>query len=197
MTSIDNINKVFDLYEKYGINGYIGEGLSQLEHASQAGLLAENEGLSDEIILGAFLHDIGHLLIYSKPELTTMGDYGVMNHENIGADYLLDLGFDEIICELVRGHIITKRYLITKNPEYYNNLSDASKHTFEHQGGMLSEDEVSHFENNPLYIMNMKIREWDDKAKDVSFEMKMNIDSINPIEYFRNIALRHFSKENV
>lgn len=197
MTSIENINKVFDLYVNYGSNGYIGEKLSQLEHAAQAGMLAEKEGCSDEIILGAFLHDIGHLLIYVNPGMETMNNYGVMNHELIGANYLQDMGFDEIICKLVSGHILTKRYLLTKHPEYYNKLSDASKHTFEFQGGLLSNDEILQFENNPLYIMNLKIREWDDKAKDASFKMKMYIDSINPIEYFKNIAIRHFLKKGV
>ena len=37
------MNKAFDLYRNYGNNGYIGEDVSQLEHATQTALLAEKE----------------------------------------------------------------------------------------------------------------------------------------------------------
>ena len=53
------INKIFELYEKHGDNDYIGERVSQLEHALQSALLAEKEDYSDHVIVAAFLHDIG------------------------------------------------------------------------------------------------------------------------------------------
>ena len=55
------VKEVFSLYEKHGDEDYIGEPVSQLEHMSQAALLAEEEGYDDEVILAAFFHDIGHL----------------------------------------------------------------------------------------------------------------------------------------
>ena len=68
-----------------------------------------------------------------------MGKYGVMDHEEIGVNLMKEHGFNNNICEFVRNHIKTKRYLITKNKNYYNNLSSASKKTFEYQGGFLEE----------------------------------------------------------
>ena len=38
---IDNLKCVIDLYQKYGNKGYIGENVTQLEHATQAALMAE------------------------------------------------------------------------------------------------------------------------------------------------------------
>lgn len=192
--SSENIDSVFALYEKYGSKGYIGEEISQLEHATQAAMLAEEDGQPLLVILAAFFHDIGHLLIYDNPELEKMGDYGVAKHENLGGDYLLEKGFDEDLCNLVRNHILTKRYLVTVNNDYYNSLSEASKKTFEYQGGLLTDEEVASFKSSShyYYALNLKIREYDDAAKDSSFETKMKINSLNPIEYYKNLTERYF-----
>ena len=42
-----------------------------------------------------------------------MGDYGVKDHEHVGALFLKNLGYPNEVCRLVGCHIITKRYLIT------------------------------------------------------------------------------------
>ena len=193
---MDNLYKVFDLYEKYGNNGYIGEDVTQFEHAMEAALLAEEYfkdkkiKISGEIILAAFLHDVGHLLKYDKifkGEL--MGDFGVKEHEKKGSQYLKNLGYSNNICSLVGGHIITKRYLITNDIEYYTKLSDASKETFKYQGGNLTNLEMKNFKNDKLYYYHLKIREWDDKAKSTDPILLQKIKSINPREYFKKYLL--------
>ena len=60
-----------------------------------------------------------------------MKRYGTYNHENIGADWLRNLGFSKKVCAIVRNHVKAKRYKCTINKEYYNKLSLASKATFE------------------------------------------------------------------
>ena len=53
------INIVFDLYTKYGDNDYIGEEVTQLEHALQCAHQASIEFPDNlEIILGAFLFSL-------------------------------------------------------------------------------------------------------------------------------------------
>ena len=54
-------DEIFELYEKHGSNEYAGEKISQLEHMVQAAQLAKQAGYDDEIVLAAFLHDIGHI----------------------------------------------------------------------------------------------------------------------------------------
>jgi len=183
------MKEIIEIYNKYGDSGYIGEDVSQYEHALQAYFLAEkyiedNASKFDfsnvspsEIKLGAFLHDVGHLLEFENSNLGKMVDYGVMNHEIEGANYLRNLGFSENVCSLVKNHINTKRYLITKNEDYYNNLSEASKKTFEYQGGKMNEDEVTNFEHDKLFFWHLNLREWDDKAKSIEPEL---------LEYIKN-----------
>ena len=94
-----------------------------------------------------------------------MGNLGVKDHEFIGSEFLLSLGYSRIVAELVKGHVATKRYLISKNEDYYNNLSDASKETFKHQGGKMTQEQMNSYENSSLFEYHLKIREWDDLAK--------------------------------
>src|ERR1700755_3420493 len=86
------VNEVFNLYLKHGDEDYIGEPVSQLEHMSQAAMLAEEEGYDDEVILAAFFHDIGHLCVASD-KTGSMDGYGNVDHETLGADYLREKGF--------------------------------------------------------------------------------------------------------
>ena len=75
--------------------------------------------------------------------------------EKVGAIFLSRLGFPDKVCKLVAAHIVTERYLITKNPKYYNNLS-ASKQTFEYQGGRLDHRQLKAFENDDLFLFHLK-----------------------------------------
>jgi len=53
-------------------------------------------------------------------EMVTDGVYlGAKDHDHLGGDFLKDLGFPDTVCDLVRGHVQAKRYLVWKNPEYY------------------------------------------------------------------------------
>ncbi len=156
--------QIIDLYKKKGGANYSGENITQLEHASQAAQLAEKNGQEEEIILAAFLHDIGHLLD-DEPAAENMDGYGVKDHEALGADYLLRLGFSEKIATLVKSHVEAKRYLCAVNTRYYEQLSHASKMTLQFQGGPMKEQEVKAFEQNPLKNLIIKMRTWDEEAK--------------------------------
>lgn len=168
MNNINTIvNEIFSLYEKYGHEDYIGEPVSQIEHMSQAAQLAINDRMDDEIILAAFFHDIGHICV-SKQKENDMGGYGVVSHEKIGADYLRSKGLPERIARLVEGHVEAKRYLTFKNPDYYHNLSEASKKTLEYQGGVMTREEAEAFENEPLFDDILMMRKWDELAKEMN-----------------------------
>ncbi|MDN3582791.1 phosphonate degradation HD-domain oxygenase [Mucilaginibacter flavus] len=182
------VKEVFSLYEKFGDEDYIGEPVSQLEHMSQAAALAQAEGYDDEVVLAAFFHDIGHLCTEAG-EAESMDGMGNVDHEQIGADFLLERGFSERVANLVQGHVIAKRYLTYKYPEYYNRLSDASKATLNFQGGVMTEDEASDFELNPDAELIIRLRYWDDMAK----EMHVPVDNI---QHLKNIALTHLQQVN-
>lgn len=166
MSSIEQtIEEVFKLYELHGNDDYIGESISQIEHASQGAQLAEEEGYDDEVILAAFFHDIGHICAKKDPK-NDMGGFGMLRHERVGANYLRKRGFSEKIARLIENHVEAKRYLCFKKPEYYYKLSEASKATLEFQGGKMTEDEAVRFESDPLFALSIKMREWDETAKE-------------------------------
>jgi 2-amino-1-hydroxyethylphosphonate dioxygenase (glycine-forming) len=180
-------DEIFDLYEKYGAEEYAGEKVSQLEHMSQAAQLALQEGYDDEVVLAAFLHDVGHLLpVHDESE--SMDGYGMMDHEKVGAEYLRRVGFSERLCKLIASHVNAKRYLTYKYPEYYNQLSGASKKTLEYQGGRMNEAEAKQFEADPLFDLYIKMRRWDEAAK---IEQQPLLD----INLFRIKASKHLEKQ--
>ncbi|HEY8930807.1 MAG TPA: phosphonate degradation HD-domain oxygenase [Mucilaginibacter sp.] len=182
------VNEVFALYEKFGDEDYIGEPVSQLEHMSQAATLAEEEGYDDEVVLAAFFHDIGHLCA-EDGEAESMDGMGNVDHEKLGADYLLARGFSKRVAALVQGHVLAKRYLTYKYPEYYSKLSEASKGTLEFQGGRMTAEEAADFEANPDAELIIRLRYWDDKAKEMDIPVK-NID------YLKTLALNHLDRNN-
>lgn len=161
------VEEVFGLYTKFGDADYIGEPVSQLEHMSQSAQLAIDEGFDDEVVLAAFFHDIGHICVMNGAGEGTMGGYGQKSHEKIGADYLRSCGFPERVAKLVENHVQAKRYLTFKYPEYYQHLSEASKKTLEYQGGVMSKSEADRFEADPLFETSIKMRKWDELAKEM------------------------------
>jgi len=178
LTVQQKIDTLFGLYEKYGHLEY-GEGVTQLMHMVQAAKLAEAEGYDQEVILAAFFHDIGHFL----EEGDEMGIYGRQDHDRMGGEYLISLGFSEKMAKLVASHVAAKRYLTFKIPGYYDQLSDASKKTLEYQGGPMEAGEANKFEQDPLFELYLKVRHWDDLGK----ETEMIVDPVE-VQWLKTLA---------
>ncbi len=176
-------DEVLTLYQRFGDQDYIGEPVSQIEHMCQCAQLAEAAGGDKEVILAAFFHDIGHLLEHVMPA-GQMDGYGVVDHEKIGAEYLLQKGFSEKIARLVTSHVAAKRYLTFKHPEYYKQLSEASRRTLEFQGGVMSEDEANCFENDELHPLYIQLRKWDEAAK-------LEQVPLPSLEHYREMMIGH------
>jgi len=169
----ERVDEILSYYEKYGNRDYIGEPVTQVEHMIQGAMFAEMDCCSPEVVLALFLHDIGHLLEFdSKDEKEKMGDLGVLNHETKGKIFLQQLGIPYPIPNLVENHVKVKRYLVGKNPEYYENLSSASQKTLEYQGGPMNEEEIREFESDPLFSESLLIRDYDDMGKIPNMKIK-------------------------
>ena len=188
---LQNANEIMYLYEKHGNEDYIGEPVSQIEHMCQCAQLAEADGADDDVILAAFFHDIGHLCEFAFPEkkFEHMDNVGVVDHESLGAGYLLSKGFSEKIAKLVQSHVAAKRYLTYHYPEYYNQLSVASKKTLEFQRGVMSQDEALAFEEDELFDLYVAIRRWDDLAK------KTN-QPLPGLFHYKQLMIEHLSQQN-
>jgi phosphonate degradation associated HDIG domain protein len=177
-------DEIICIFHNKGGSDYAGEPVTQLEHACQAAQLAEKQGYDDEVILAAFLHDLGHLL--EEEGLEQMEGYGVKDHEAVGADYLRGRGFSNKVADLINSHVAAKRYLCYANRRYYDNLSDASKMTLKFQGGPMNEEEAKAFEANPMKNLIIKMRTWDEEAK-------MQGIPVPDLKVYRDKIVKHLS----
>ncbi|RFS19602.1 HDIG domain-containing protein [Chitinophaga silvatica] len=157
------VAEIFELYERYGQAEY-GEQVTMLMHMMQAAVIAEQTGFEDEMIVAAFLHDIGHFF----EEAEQMDQYGTRAHDDLGSTYLIRCGFPERLAKLVGSHVAAKRYLTWFDSAYYETLSEASKQTLIYQGGPMSEEEATAFKQDPLFHQYIQIRIWDDMGKDAN-----------------------------
>jgi phosphonate degradation associated HDIG domain protein len=155
-------DEISGLFERKGRNAYLGERVSQAEHALQAAHLAEREGAPDALVVAALLHDIGHVLDDPPEDLVDRGIDG--RHEELGAAWLAR-GFGPAVAEPARLHVAAKRYLCATDPSYLDALSPASARSLALQGGPLPGDELARFDSQPHARDAVRLRRWDDAAK--------------------------------
>ncbi|HEV3268581.1 MAG TPA: HD domain-containing protein [Acidimicrobiales bacterium] len=163
MNAPETVDQLFELYEARGSEFY-GESLTQVEHALQSAALASGERASDQMILAALFHDVGHLVteVQNEEEFDFAHDDDV--HEALGARILSPL-FGPAVARPVSLHVTAKRWRCTREPAYIEQLSDASRATLQAQGGLLSDDECLRFEEHPGFVDALTLRTWDDEAK--------------------------------
>ena len=158
---MDIVDEIIHLFETRGPAAYLGEPVSQTEHALQAAHLAEQEEASDALVAAALLHDIGHLL-GDEDDPAERGIDAV--HEQSGCAWLVR-HFGPEVTEPVRLHVLAKRYLCTVDAVHRSLLSPGSIRSLELQGGALTRDQVQAFECNQHAASAIRIRRWDDRAK--------------------------------
>lgn len=157
-----DVDQCIALLQERGHSEYGGEPVTQLEHALQSALLAEQESAPVALIAAALLHDVGHLL-HALPE--DAPDNGIDDvHEELGYRYLKQI-FPEAVTEPVRLHVPAKRYLCGKDKAYLNELSPPSVMSLKLQGGPMTAEDLRAFEQNPWLQDALRLRRWDDEAK--------------------------------
>jgi predicted HD phosphohydrolase len=70
------------------------------------------------------------------------------------------------MARLVEYHVQAKRYLTLREPGYFDRLSEASRRTLAYQGGVMTEAEADVFERDPLCAVSLRMRQWDELAKE-------------------------------
>lgn len=105
------------LFEQRASQQYGRESVSQLEHALQCAQLAEQAGETDETIVAALLHDIGHLISAENSGLTDVNQERDDLHQYIALPFLRGV-FSDAVLEPIRLHVDAKRYLCGAEPTY-------------------------------------------------------------------------------
>lgn len=159
----DLFTRLADIYEGRATRRYGLTDVHQLAHALQSADLAAEAGESPAMIIAALLHDIGHMVhdLGEDPASAGIDD----KHEDLGAD-LLARHFPPEVSEPVRLHVAAKRYLCTTEPGYAELLSDDSIRSLALQGGPMSADEAAAFIAQPFASEAVRLRRYDDAAKD-------------------------------
>lgn len=159
---MDIISHIFKLYSLRGGTAYFGEPLTQLEHAIQTALAAKRNESNSVIITAALLHDIGHFL---HPHSENCADKQIDSQHELAGEKFLKVYFVPEVAELVKHHVNAKRYLTAVDKTYYANLSSASLHSLQLQGGPMQKHEAAAFKKHPLFEKILKLRYWDEGAK--------------------------------
>ena len=156
--------EVLTLLQRRGQKQYGMEAINQLEHALQCADLAEKAGETPGTVVASLLHDLGHLLAAerdgSKEHTTEHDDL----HQYIALPFIRNL-FPDAVLEPIRMHVDAKRYLCLIDPGYWADLSPASKHSLEQQGGVFTEAEAEAFIAQPFATEAVRLRRYDDLAK--------------------------------
>jgi phosphonate degradation associated HDIG domain protein len=184
----DPLETIIGLFAEHGAREYLGEPVSQLEHALQTARLAVEQGASDALVVAALLHDVGHLL---DDRAADAAERGVdARHEDTG-DRFLSQYFDKKVTEPIRLHVSAKRYLCAVDDVYLNQLSAASVQSLVMQGGPMSGEEAEAFVTLLHADDAVNLRLWDDEAKQAGLNVP-GLDAYVP--YLQRMMLRAASR---
>jgi len=126
-----------------------------LDHGLQtATVLRASHPDDPELQVAGLVHDLGHV----PPQRDTA------LHGIVAGDFVRDV-LGERVAALVRPHVPAKRYLVTVEPSYREELDVGSTYSLEVQGATMTGDEVAEFESEPHHLDAIVVRRADEAAK--------------------------------
>jgi phosphonate degradation associated HDIG domain protein len=164
-TAVSIRDRILGIYTHKATGRYGLSSVNQLQHALQSASFAEAGGEPPSLVAAALLHDIGHMIhdLGEDPALDGIDD----THEERAAEWLSDY-FGPEVTEPIRLHVRAKRYLVAVDPGYLKRLSEDSVRSLVLQGGPMSPGEVSEFRRLPYADAAVRLRGYDDLAKNPS-----------------------------
>lgn len=168
MSTPTTVEDLFALFEARGGEHY-GEDVTQLEHALQCAALARRDGATDELIIAALFHDIGHFIATTHDGSFDLAEHDDV-HEALGARVLAPI-LGPTVARAVALHVTAKRWRCTIEPSYHDQLSAASQATLRAQGGLLNTEQCRRFEAHPGFESALALRSWDDEGKVVGLDV--------------------------
>ena len=157
-----SISEICVLFARKGGRAYAGEPVTQMEHALQTAMRAEDAGASPALVAASLLHDLGHLLNDQGDSPTLRGVDDL--HQYAALPFLRPLFGDDVLAP-IQLHVDAKRYLCAVRDGYFESLSADSKRSLVLQGGLFSPDQAAAFIEQPFAADAVRLRLWDDLAK--------------------------------
>ena len=156
------VDEIFRVFREQGAGAYLGEPVSMTEHMLQSAYAAEQDGAPPRLVAAALLHDYGHFIHEHEEDAA---EHGIdTQHEEV-AHAFLSKHFGPEIAEPIRMHVAAKRYLCATDPSYLSELSPASIHSLDLQGGPYGAEDVAEFESSPYAEDAVRLRRYDDIGK--------------------------------
>lgn len=153
--SVDDIVEVLRAGTAYDLTGGSGPRHDLLDHSLQtAQVLAELCPDDVELQVAGLVHDIGHILPPRRDEV----------HGTVAAVFVAPVLGDRIAA-LVRLHVPAKRYLVTTDARYEEELDRGSIISMQRQGGRMSPAEIRDFESELLFADALVLRRADEGGK--------------------------------
>jgi [1-hydroxy-2-(trimethylamino)ethyl]phosphonate dioxygenase len=155
--------ELLDIFVGRATRRYGLSEINQLQHALQSAALAEADDAPPATVLASLLHDVGHMVhdLGEDPAARGVDD----RHETLGAAWLAER-FGPEVSEPVWLHVAAKRFLCATEPDYFGRLSPDSVRSLALQGGPMSVEEVVAFRTGPLCDEAVRLRRYDEAAKD-------------------------------
>jgi predicted HD phosphohydrolase len=153
--AFQTLDEVFELLSRRGTALYGGEAVSQLEHALQSALAAEQSGADASLITAALLHDIGHIVCEQGDDDVANG---VDDHHEAVAVQLLSTLFGDEVCLPIALHVAAKRYLCHSEAGYLDSLSSASRLSLACKAGRCPQAEAERFIRRPHAAAALALR---------------------------------------
>jgi [1-hydroxy-2-(trimethylamino)ethyl]phosphonate dioxygenase len=155
--------ELLDIFVGRATRRYGLSEINQLQHALQSAALAESDNAPPATVLASLLHDVGHMVhdLGEDPASRGVDD----RHEALGAAWLAER-FGPEVSEPVRLHVAAKRFLCATEPDYFGRLSPDSVRSLALQGGPMLVEEVAAFRAGPLCAEAVRLRRYDEAAKD-------------------------------
>ena len=169
------LDRLEGIFEQEGKTEYLGEPVSIAEHMLQSAYVAQRADASKSLVAATLLHDIGY---FARVRNVVTDQH--KTHDEAGAAFLSE-HFPPEVTEPIRLHVQAKRYLVAKDANYMDNLSEASIYTLNLQGGPMNDTEIAEFEANPHYRDALRIREWDDSGKDKDSRRILAFEQFRPL----------------
>jgi phosphonate degradation associated HDIG domain protein len=156
------ISDICVLFARKGGRAYDGEPVTQLEHALQTAMRAEEAGAAPPLVAAALLHDLGHLLNDQGESPTLRGVDDL--HQFAALPFLRPL-FPDAVLAPIQLHVDAKRYLCATRGGYHEALSADSMRSLALQGGIFTPEQASAYITQPFAQDAVRVRLWDDLAK--------------------------------
>ena len=139
---------------------YFNHPVTQLNHASFTAMYAAREGFDDDVVVAAFLHDIGNMCTAVGKCHPEPG----RSIESTGADYLRMMGFPDQVAWLLENQTKARRYLTSLYPSFFISLEKDRQNEIIAAGGPLPAEEAANFEQQELFRPSIRLAFWDERS---------------------------------